>query len=290
MSGQSRPGAAGVDTRPPYDGASGAVLPRRHLLEGHPQFLVRLVLQHAVHVLNIIDGDVPYFGRPLHHLGLDVQGGLIAGPPGLEGYPAPAGVRSEADCVSIRNLGFNVLHRYIQHLGQLLRNGSAGAADVRRPFHQVDGAVWVHRGGGRCRSGVVAPESAGHAAAPVGTGQGSGVVGMGLGRFQSLHKPNLGHQRAGGPARSFFGAVDQPQVYGVHTQLFGEFVHGRLHGESGGGRTGRAVGRCLGPVDHHVVTFDVGVWNVVGRHHALGAPGNGGTWERSGLENQVCLG
>ena len=111
-------------------------------------------------------------------------------------------------------------------------------------------------------------------------------MGMGFGRFQGLDETDPGHQRPGSPADALFGTVQQAEVQGIHPDFFANLVEGRFQGKGGRRGAGGAVSGGLGPVDHHIIALDVGVGDVVGRHHTLGAAGHRGTGESAGLENQ----
>ena len=86
-----------IYTGPSHNGATGGILPGRQLLESKPQLRVRLVLQDAVLVFNVIHRDFPYLGGTLNHLLLYVQGRLITGPARLECHAASCGVGGKAD-------------------------------------------------------------------------------------------------------------------------------------------------------------------------------------------------
>ena len=102
--------------------------------------------------------------------------------------------------------------------------------------------------------------------------------------------PTLGGHGAGHPSHTLLGAVQEPELQRVHSQLLAQLVDGGLHGEGRCRSARRPVGRGLGPVDDHVVGHQVRVGNVILGHHALGARRDRRAGEGPGLVDQRRLG
>ena len=134
---------SGVDGRPSYDGAAGAIELRRQLRESDAQLRVLLVAQGGVVVLDIVGRDVPDAGGALDQLRAGVHSGFVAGVAHLEGNAAAAGAGAVSDGVGVCYGGAHVLDGYLQHFGDVHRHRRAAAADVGRSFHQADRAVRV---------------------------------------------------------------------------------------------------------------------------------------------------
>ena len=131
MHADARPRAAGVHAAASHDGAASGNLACGQLLEGHPELVVGPMLEHTVLKFHLFGFHLPDAGRAGNHLLSDVLSRSVSGETGLEGHAAAAGVRREADAVGIADLRVDVLNGDAEHLGQLLGNGGAGAADIR---------------------------------------------------------------------------------------------------------------------------------------------------------------
>ena len=104
------------------------------------------MLDRAVNVLDLVNGCIPDQRGAFNQLPLDVLGGLVGGPSGLEGNATAARVGGEADGVGVGNLRDDVLYSEAQHLGEHLGDCRARASDVHGAFHQAYPAIGQHVG------------------------------------------------------------------------------------------------------------------------------------------------
>ena len=101
---------------------------------------------------------------------------------------------------------------------------------------------------------------------------------------QRLLVADLAQRRTVGGLRALLGRILLPQHQRVHLQGRGQLVERALHRERTDRRAGRAIGRDLGPVRHHVEAGDLHVRQVVGRERAAHRAANGRARKGAGLQ------
>ncbi len=137
-------GAGGCDVGAANDWSARGVGRLGDLPVRHAQLGIGDVSERTVIVPDVSNVRLPDLSRPLDELSLHVVRRLVRSIAGLEGDAAPAGVGRVADGVGVADLRHDVLDGDAQHLGELLRDGSARAADVDRTLDEADLAVGLH--------------------------------------------------------------------------------------------------------------------------------------------------
>src|SRR5688572_22238322 len=95
-------------------------------------------------------------------------------------------------------------------------------------------------------------------------------MGVSAGGLEDLDGANLDVNLAVDAVGAFAGAVLQAELEGVDAEASGELVDDLLRGKSNLGSAGGAVGCRAGLVDHHAVTVDTAIGDVVGGEDAGG--------------------
>src|SRR5215510_2453193 len=107
MCSQGRTSAPRVDPGATYNGATGSILARRHLLEGQALLRILRMLEHAVLIYDFLHRTFPGLRGPLTHLPLDVLGRFICCPPRLERNATTASDGGETHRIRVPNRGAN---------------------------------------------------------------------------------------------------------------------------------------------------------------------------------------
>ena len=177
--------------------------------------------------------------------------------------------RAIAGAVRVADADADALVGHAQGFRGHQRHGGAAAADVGAALDDLDHARIGDVDLGARLVPAVEPEPDSDAATFV-LAQGLVVVGVRLGGVQAVRQSDRTERRAVSGMRALFRGVLEPEVDGVHAQLFREFVKHAFAGEHGLRRPRRAVGGHPRPVDDHLVALDEHVGHVVGRKHAHG--------------------
>ena len=216
----------------------------------------------------------------------------MRGPTGLERDSAAACDRGVADGVGIADGRVDVLDRYSEHLGELLRDRRARAADVHRPLDEADGAVVQHVGDNACHAGVVAaeahaPAAASHLALGLLKRRGHVVVlpdGMHdlFGAYAPVH-------HAVGAAVALSRYVEKAKLNRVNVERVGDLIHQGLGAVHHDRRTGSAIGLSARLVGDDVVAVDSYVVDQVWGEDRRRGPCQRRSGERPGFESHPAV-
>ncbi len=162
-----------------------------------------------------------------------------------------------ANAIRIHHVRLHILIRDLQCLSRLHGDRRTRAADVRRPFDQVDRPIGIDIDHHRGLKTDVEPEPRRHATTAVRTGQRCGIVLVFQRRMHRLHVADARERHARHLPFAFLGAIDSPQLQGVHIELFSQLIHHGFRRIRGIGRTRCTVSCGLGLVEHHIVTVNL---------------------------------
>ncbi len=226
MGGKRTAHAAWLHRRTPGQGTARAGQRSRDLFKGHVLLRILLIDERAARIVDIIRRHHGFFRRPapgtaFFHLRNHIQRRIVSRVAGSKRRTAPTRHVGVANAIRIHHVRLHILIRELQCLSRLHGDRRTRAADVRRPFDQVDRPIGIDIDHHRGLKTDVEPEPRRHATAAVRTGQRCGIVLVFQRRMHRLHVADARERHARHLPFAFLGAIDSPQLQGVHIEKRG---------------------------------------------------------------------